>query len=326
MVSIHTEATDIKDSLGMTTPSPEISLILTVKNGMPYVQAALESVAQQSVRGFEVVVQDSMSNDGTSEIFDRYCVDPRLEGVLQYRREADLSLSEAKARALKRCRGAIIGSLDADNLLTRDSVKIASQYFRENPNLAALYGAQHMISADGTFKSKFFPEAFDLDRVIECSIVPPFGSAYFRKSLVGDLILPSPDLLYCADFELWLNISHLEIRSVPEILACTRISTQSITCRPETYEQSCRDKLTALDRFFARYPEDALHHAVKMRAQAGVFVWAAESVAFSFPSTEGATYVLRFLRCAEMLCPTSIRLQQLKSKLGLPPREQIGVQ
>ena len=97
--------------------SPHVSMIMLVKNGMPYLPEALESVARHDYGDFELVIQDGASTDETVEVLERYCHDPRLRGRAGFESKPDAHIPEARARALSRCRGAIIGALDSDNLL-----------------------------------------------------------------------------------------------------------------------------------------------------------------------------------------------------------------
>lgn len=47
--------------------APRVSIVVIVKNGMPYIRTAIESLTMQNCRDFEVVVQDAASTDGTTE-------------------------------------------------------------------------------------------------------------------------------------------------------------------------------------------------------------------------------------------------------------------
>lgn len=295
-------------------------MIMTVKNGMPYLSHALESVAQQNFSDFELVIQDGESTDGSLEMFQRYCLDPRLNKNAILVSESDQSLADAKLRAMKRCRGEIIGSIDADNLLELDCLSLVADFFKANPSIAALYGAQRMIDERGTEVSRFTPAQFDVLNVLECELVPPFGASFFRSSLVGDKIHPAPDLLYCADFELWLNIAELQVHRTDRVLGASRISSNSITCRPQSYEQMCLDKITAIERYFGRLPDLCVLKSLRQHCIAGVYCWAAESVKFHFPTPneeENQLYFLKFLKAALEVHPNSTRALELVKRAGL---------
>src|SRR4051812_31760457 len=104
---------------------PLVSLILCVKNGMPYLPDALASVAGQSHRNIELVVQDAESNDGTLEALA--AVSNRLP-VVDVVSEPDAGIGDAYNRAIARCRGEIVGSIDADNVLMPDAVEQAVEF------------------------------------------------------------------------------------------------------------------------------------------------------------------------------------------------------
>lgn len=56
---------------------PDVSVIMPVYNGMPFVREALGSLLGQTLRDIEVIVLDDASTDGTSEYLDSIC-DERL--------------------------------------------------------------------------------------------------------------------------------------------------------------------------------------------------------------------------------------------------------
>src|SRR5713101_6551247 len=103
---------------------PRVSLILVVKNGMPYVVEAVASVVKQTYRDFELIVQDGSSEDGTVEFLATFTGVPGLDLVS----EPDSGVGDAYARALRRCSGSIIGTIDADNLLEPNALECAVEF------------------------------------------------------------------------------------------------------------------------------------------------------------------------------------------------------
>ena len=61
-------------------PPPAVSVLLPVRNGMPYLPAAIDSVRQQSFRDFELLVIDDGSTDGTASYL-RTVTDARVRVV-----------------------------------------------------------------------------------------------------------------------------------------------------------------------------------------------------------------------------------------------------
>jgi hypothetical protein len=283
------------------TARPLISLIFTVKNGMPFVTSAIESVRRQSYGNFQLIVQDCMSDDGTSEL---------LTGIddieVDLAREPDGGIGDAVSRALSRCRGPIVGSIDSDNLLHPGALDRVAEHFARSPADAAAYGAVEMIDEAGAVLDIFRPARFNLLRVLDCELVPPWSTAFFRRETLVDAFRPGASLRTCADFSTWLHVGHLPIGYIDEPLGSTRLNRNSMTCNVEAYEQFCLDKIEALNKYLASCRHKLLHAALLLHGQVGIYCWAAESIAGLDRSRNDL--VQSFLGRARAIAPASSRL------------------
>jgi hypothetical protein len=241
---------------------------------MPYLPQAMNSIRAQSYKKFEVIVQDGGSTDGSLEFFKEIseALDIKLES------EPDVGQGQAYNRAIQRCNGEIIGTVDADNLLEREALDLVASFFQNHPNCAAAYGCSQLISQQGQILSKFEPSTFNIFRLIQGELVPPFSSAFFsvegcETELCFDELLKS-----CQDFDLWLRLSHLPILKIPYVLSKVRISEKSKTCNPEMYAHFCEEKLRALERYLTRYGQNILLQRIYEQSSAGIYLWAAESI------------------------------------------------
>jgi glycosyltransferase involved in cell wall biosynthesis len=237
---------------------------------MPYVRDAMASLERQTYRRFEVVVQDGASSDGTAEYLSALPFD-RLEIVS----EPDGGIGDAYNRAFARCSGAIVTTLDSDNLLEPHALERAVALYREHPRAAALYGAVQITDANGGFVETFRPRPFESLALMRCELVPPFSTAFFSRRVCGDELRCDVSLKTCADFDLWLRLSHQDIMCTKEVLGRTRLSAKSMTRDPSRYEEFCRDKITALEHHLDRRPELV---GERDMAVAGIYCWAAESL------------------------------------------------
>jgi len=254
--------------------NPLVSLILCVKNGMPYLPQAIASVASQSYRCFELIVQDGGSTDGTLEFLHG------VKGIPSIHIDSapDTGIGQAYNRAMRRCHGDIIGSIDADNLLESETLALVIDSFTQHTGSAAIYGATKIIDQEGHVMSMFLPGPFGLLRLMQCKLVPPFSTSFFSRSVCGNELRFDEYLKTCADFDLWLRLSHLPIIMMSCFFGRTRISNSSMTCRAENYGQFCTDKIRALEQYFARYEHNALLEALYRQSIAGIYLWAAESI------------------------------------------------
>jgi glycosyltransferase involved in cell wall biosynthesis len=264
----------------------------------------MASLERQTYRHFEVIVQDAESKDGTAEFLAALPFE-RPEVVS----EPDGGIGDAYNRAFARCSGAIVTTLDADNLLEPDALDRAVELFGESPTSAAIYGTAQMIDAEGRSAGVFVPAEFDVHALMRCELVPPFAQSFFSPRVCGPELRFDERLKTCADFDLWLRLSHLPIRRAEGVFGSVRQSQKSMSRGSGNYEQFCADKLDALDRHVARRPGLA---AERNDAAAGIYCWAAESLlglegpserclamleraARAAPSYEGVDYMRRRL-------------------------------
>jgi len=292
--------------------TPPISLILCVKNGMPFLPEAIESVAAQSYRHFELIVQDGGSTDGSLEF---------LQGVggipsVQIRSQPDNGIGQAYNSAVHRCSGQIVGSIDADNLLEKDALEIVVDGFDRLEGFAALYGGSRMLEEGGQFVTNFIPSEFDMVNLLHCVLVPPFATSFFSRKVCGDDLRFDESLSTCADFDLWLRLGHLPIARLPVILGSTRISSKSMTCNPESYDQFCGDKIRALERYLAQNEGNLAIDSLRIHAISGIYAWAAESIY----NLEGESEKFKqFCDKVAAIDPLSVRLRTLSHPM---PSEQ----
>jgi hypothetical protein len=272
---------------------------------MPFLPQALESVASQTYDHFELVIQEGCSTDGSRELLEAFRGAPQVS----LESSSDGGIGPAYNRAVQRARGELIASIDSDNLLAPEALELGVAACRQWPDAAAVYGSAHLIGPGGERVSTFVPEEFELVRLLCCELVPPFATSFFRPAACGGQMRFDPGLKTCADFDLWLRLSDRPIRRIDSVLGSTRLSQSSMTCRPETYDQFCQDKLAALRRYFGRFASCPPLVALSQRASAGVFLWAAESVL----GIEGPSDRFR-LYCQEAarLDPGSPRLRNLR--------------
>jgi glycosyltransferase involved in cell wall biosynthesis len=272
---------------------------------MPYVREAIKSLEGQTYRRFEVVVQDAESTDGTAEFLSALPFE-RLNFVS----EPDSGIGDAYNRAFSRCSGAIVGTLDADNLLEPEALNRVVSLYRRHPRTAALYGAVQMVDGAARSIEVFEPAPFQLGPLMRCELVIPFSTSFFSRKVCGAELRCDVSLKTCADFDLWLRLSRRKIVRTQGVLGRTRLSEKSMTRDPSRYEQFCLDKITALEHHIQRRPELAVHRA---EAVAGIYCWAAESLL----ALEGLSARCRgMLERAEAAAPGYGRIARMNARLA----------
>jgi glycosyltransferase involved in cell wall biosynthesis len=93
-------------------PSPQVSVIIGVKNGAATLQRCLDSIAAQDVTARETVVIDSASTDGTRELLESSA---RAGKVTRFVSEPDSGLYQAWNKGVRLSRGEWICFLGCDD-------------------------------------------------------------------------------------------------------------------------------------------------------------------------------------------------------------------
>ena len=109
-----------------TPDRPRVSVLLVTYNHAAYIRQAVESVlAQQLDGGWELIVGEDCSTDGTRAILDEYAArEPHR--IRLFAREQNLGLSENLRRAWRECRGDYVAMLEGDDYWT-DAQKLSRQ-------------------------------------------------------------------------------------------------------------------------------------------------------------------------------------------------------
>ena len=240
------------------------------KNGMPFLREAVASLEAQTCGDYEVVIQDAVSTDGTTE-FLRDLALPRV----RMESEPDAGLGDAYNHAFPRCSGEIVGTLDADNLLLPNALETVDAMFCKHRRAAAIYGAVRMIDASGVQIGSFVPAEFDQRALMRCELVPPMSTTFFHRQRCSAELRGDASLTAAQDYELLLRLSTRTIIRTTRVLGATRLSDKSMTRNAGNYERFCAEKIAALEGYIRRHP--ALE-SERDSAIAGIYCWAAESI------------------------------------------------
>src|SRR5947208_2356721 len=92
--------------------TPRVSIIMNVRNGLPFLREALDSVLAQTSDDWELIFWDDRSTDGSASVLADY-PDPRIRYVLA---DQPVTLGRARDLAIREARGEWIAFLDQDDV------------------------------------------------------------------------------------------------------------------------------------------------------------------------------------------------------------------
>lgn len=311
-------------------PNPAISVLLIVKNALPILSGALESLKRQTWKDFEVVVVDGASTDGTLDALRQ----GMSELPLQVISEPDRSLSDGFAKGLRRAKGDIVGMLCADERYYSDTLERVAQWFESEPSAVMCGGKVDFIDELDVVNGSDLTPPFHLPAHLACELVPSNLSSFFNRPLIAKDFYFDADVPTCPDYEYW---ARLGFRFPPSVFKRYDVSVaqayrtrHSMSFRAESFTQFCRDKLTHLDSLLATENVKNDPEALRLRSSAGIHMWAAEqlnSIERNHPDilahcAEAASYDKSYERIARFL--ESIANVRYDPATGIILRNELG--
>jgi glycosyltransferase involved in cell wall biosynthesis len=181
---------------------------MAVRDGEPWLDRSLASLSAQTLGGFEIVVVDDGSTDGTWAKLQQWTArEPRLRIARLDRPGLAAALNHAVALA----RGPFIARLDADDIAEPERLERQVTEMGRRPSLAVLGSAVILIDATGRSIGAFNP-AFDdaglrRDLAGRCCLVQ--SSVMVRKDQLLAVGGYRPGLNIGEDFDLWARLAEV---------------------------------------------------------------------------------------------------------------------
>ena len=203
------------------TQSPAVSVLMSVRNGAPWVRNAVLSVLGQSAGDLELIVVDDGSTDDTGAVLASFA-DPRL----RVERRAPEGLTRALNRALALARAPLVARLDADDVALPERLACQRAFLDGRPDVGLLGTGAREVDAAGRLVRVVSPPAGDeaLRRaLIRCN---PFvhSSVMMSREAVERAGGYDPALAVAQDYDLWMRMSRItRMANLPEALVVRRL-------------------------------------------------------------------------------------------------------
>ena len=188
------------------------SIILPVRNGGHYVKACIGSILAQTFVGFELLVLDNCSTDGTTEWLSTL-KDPRIR---IFPAEKPLTIEENWGRIARIPKKEFITLIGHDDLLYPGYLATMDELIGRHPK-ASLYQTHfHYIDSGGAVirRCKPMDERQTAAEFLACCLahtIDSMGTGFLMRSADYDRLggIPSYANLLYADFALWTNLTRI---------------------------------------------------------------------------------------------------------------------
>ena len=138
-----------------------ITVYITNYNYGDYIRKAIESVLNQTVQNFELLVIDDGSTDHSKEIIESYRNDSRISIIYQQNK----GLNRTNNVALELANGRYIMRLDADDYLREDALQKLSEKLESDSELGLVFPNYYLVNKENVIISE--EVRHDFDREVE---------------------------------------------------------------------------------------------------------------------------------------------------------------
>jgi glycosyltransferase involved in cell wall biosynthesis len=252
---------------------PRISILMASFNHERFVAEAIQSVLDQSLQDFELIVTDDGSSDRTVEVVRRFD-DPRIDFVaLQKNQGACVAMNACLARA----KGEFLATLNSDDAFLPYKLERQLSFLESAPHIGAVFGRPRFMdeaSRDFAAPPPAFKDVFSVFNQSRAEWLRYFfergnclchPTVLVRKSCYDRIGPFDPLLMQLPDFDQWVRLcSHFEIHILDEDLLRFRVLDREMNTSAPSPARMARQawELTSILSHFANLPPDVLRIVV----------------------------------------------------------------
>ena len=214
------------------TLGPKVAVLTAVHNGERWLADALDSVLQQSLREFEIILVDDGSTDRTSQIIREFASrDSRIRTV---RPAQNVGPSAARNLGLAMTAADYVATFDADDLMAPRRLELQASFLDDHPSVGVA-GCQilEVDAAGRPLRLLRSPTNARLARWTVLFQTPVLNSgAMFRRSALNRAGGYSPAADPIGDYELIARlVKTTDFVALPECLCAYRRHEDQMTSR-----------------------------------------------------------------------------------------------
>jgi glycosyltransferase involved in cell wall biosynthesis len=203
---------------------PKISVVLPTYNQAAFLPLALEAIACQTCRDFELIVVDDGSTDDTPRILDDFGKRTPFERITQ----ENLGLPRALNAGFARATSGYFTWTSSDNVpLPRWLERLAAELDR-SPDVGLVYSDWQDIDERGAVRREVRTLDYDPAVLLRHNYIR--ASFMYRRECRDEIGDYDPLIPYQEDHDYWLRIARRwRMKRVPEVLYQYRIHSRALS-------------------------------------------------------------------------------------------------
>lgn len=205
------------------------SIVTPTRNALPQLKRCIGSVRGQHGVGFEHIIQDACSNDGTPQWL-------ALQDDLLSVSERDRGMYDAINRGWCRAQGQILSWLNSDEQYLPGTLKEVSDTFSMDPSLDFVYGHCIVVRPDGHPLAARREIGLSSSLITSGFLYAASCTMFFHRRLLDDGRLRLDESFrYAADMDLILRLLESRARwfQIDKYLSLFGYDGNNLSCSPE---------------------------------------------------------------------------------------------
>ena len=177
-----------------------LSIIIVCYNSENYIEEAINSVINQSLNDWELIIIDGKSTDKTIKIIKRY-----MKYISFFVSENDDGIYDAMNKGLFKSKGSHISFLNSDDLFLPNYVKNIKNAVTQN-DAPFFVSPVNIVNKNNCKIGLYYPVNNHAKNILfKCSPFPHLGVS-IKSSLLKDLNGFNTNFKFCSDYELMIRL------------------------------------------------------------------------------------------------------------------------
>ncbi len=188
-----------------------VSIVMPTFNRASTIGFAIESVLNQSLKEWELIIVDNESTDKTADVVEKYLKNDSRVKYYSVKKSLSPGISEYLNFGINISSGKYIARLDDDDEWCHyDKLKIQYDYLEKNPEVILIGGGAIMVDLNRKPIYKFFKRENDSQIRNNALLANPFwhNTVMYRKDIVIK-IGGYRNYRFVEDWDLWLRLGNL---------------------------------------------------------------------------------------------------------------------
>lgn len=197
--------------------SKPISVLMPVRNSMPFILEAINSILSQSFTDFELIIIDDGSTDSTFKTVAKFASDDKRIKLIK---NTGRGISSALNLGLLKSKGAFIARMDSDDICMPNRFQEQVDFLLKNPDIGAVGAQVKWVDKNANFIGNGnYPIHWK-----DCEAFLSLGTSFchptmmIRRQLLESCNGYRSDFDGAEDIDLWLRLSNnYKLANLPSV-------------------------------------------------------------------------------------------------------------